>query len=52
MWYFDSQVSSSIDSDHTPTQVRRRHSTFPVSTGEDWEHEQPTNLVHIGANNP
>ncbi|KAM0236963.1 hypothetical protein ACHAP5_009203 [Fusarium lateritium] len=27
--------------------VRRRHPKFPVSTGEEYQHQQPANLVHI-----
>ncbi|KAF5011182.1 hypothetical protein FDECE_2668 [Fusarium decemcellulare] len=27
--------------------VRRRHSKFPVSTGENYEHDQPTAMAHI-----
>ncbi|KAF5686955.1 methyltransferase [Fusarium circinatum] len=27
--------------------VRRRHITFPVSTGQEYEHEKPTNMAHI-----
>ena len=29
-------------------QVRRRHGNFPVSTGKDYEHDQPTAMAHIG----
>lgn len=28
--------------------VRRRHQSFPVSTGKDYEHDQPTTMAHIG----
>ncbi|AEO67444.1 uncharacterized protein THITE_2088932 [Thermothielavioides terrestris NRRL 8126] len=27
--------------------VRRRHASFPVSTGKDYDHDQPTNMAHI-----
>jgi hypothetical protein len=29
-------------------QVRKRHESFPVSTGEEYEYDQPTALAHIG----
>jgi hypothetical protein len=29
-------------------QVRRRHQSFPISTGEEYEYQQPTTLAHIG----
>ena len=28
--------------------IRKRHPQFPVSTGEDYDHLQPTSVVHIG----
>jgi|SRR5579871_6650264 len=27
--------------------VRKRHETFPISTGEDYEYLQPTSVVHV-----
>ncbi|KAH6624107.1 hypothetical protein B0J18DRAFT_427297 [Chaetomium sp. MPI-SDFR-AT-0129] len=27
--------------------VRRRHAGFPVSTGDDYDHDQPTTMAHI-----
>ncbi|KAI5853291.1 hypothetical protein GGS23DRAFT_608388 [Durotheca rogersii] len=31
--------------------VRRRHSSFPISTGEDYEADQPTAMAHIDFSN-
>ena len=28
--------------------TRKRHAEFPISTGEDYKHLQPTSVVHIG----
>ncbi|KAK4197148.1 hypothetical protein QBC40DRAFT_267866 [Triangularia verruculosa] len=28
--------------------VRKRHESFPISTGEEYEYDQPTALAHIG----
>ena len=30
-------------------QLRRRHQTFPISTGKEYEHGQPKSLAHIGS---
>ncbi|KAH7396720.1 putative CmcJ-like methyltransferase [Phaeosphaeria sp. MPI-PUGE-AT-0046c] len=27
--------------------IRKRHSEFPISTGKDYEHLQPTSIIHI-----
>lgn len=32
--------------------IRRRHPMFPMSTGELYEFEQPTNIAHVGQTNP
>lgn len=29
-------------------QVRKRDKTFPVSTGNEYQYDQPTALAHIG----
>lgn len=29
-------------------QIRKRHPMFPISTGKDYEHQQPTSVVHVG----
>jgi len=28
--------------------IRKRHPEFPISTGDEYEHLQPTSVVHIG----
>jgi hypothetical protein len=47
---FDSLVSVLFASwyGHSLEQIRRRHQSFPLSTGEEYQFNQPTNLVHIG----